>query len=118
MKNKNTIIYWVSTGLFSVMNLIGALMYIIQHDMLIAAYTSLGYPTYLIYPLAAAKILGVATILIRKNGILTQLAYAGFFYLLLLGTAAHIMVQDGEFAPALISLVFLIISYSYSKTTS
>ena len=86
-------------------------MYIFNHEAIEQAFTALGFPTYIIYPLAIAKILGVVAILTRKVKLLTGMAYAGFFFNFLLAFSAHAMVGDGEFPGALMALVLLLVSY-------
>jgi len=73
----------------------------------------MGYPTYIIYPLAVVKILGV--IASRKNNFLTGLAYAGFFYNCILASFAHIMINDNSQWFAVAALIFVILSYFSSK---
>ena len=63
------IFYWVSTGLLS-------LMMLFQHSMISVTLTKLGYPAYIIYPLAIAKILGIIAILSKKSSTLKELAYS------------------------------------------
>lgn len=110
MEKRNRIIYWVSTGLLSAMMTMSALLYIIQNEMVSETFTRLGYQTYIIYPLACAKILGVIAILTKKSHILKEWAYAGFFFDFILAFAAHIKAGDGEFAPALLAMVLLLVS--------
>ena len=109
--NKAKLTYRITTGLFTVLIGMGAVMYFVQHQMVAEMFTSLGYPTHLIYPLAIAKLLGLAAIVTRKSPLLTNLAYAGFFYELILAAMAHLAVGDGEFAPALAALALAIASY-------
>jgi hypothetical protein len=108
---KFKIAYWSSTGLLSLMYFGGALMYLTQHDMVSDGYVALGYPAYLITVLIVAKILGPVAILWRKSIALSDLAYAGMFYHLLLALSAHLNAGDGGFVPALIGLVLLPISF-------
>jgi hypothetical protein len=115
MKDKRKLFFWLSTLLFSVMIIAGAIFYFVQNDMVKEVYLTLGYPTYLVYPVAIAKFLGIAAILSRKSYFLKELAYAGFFYLLILGVMAHVQASDGGFAPALAALVLLCISYCSGK---
>ena len=63
---KDKIIYWISTGLLSLMMAMSASMYIFNYETITATFQSLGYPSYLVYPLAIAKILGIAAILTKK----------------------------------------------------
>ena len=79
------------------------------------AFTGLGYPTHLIYPLAIAKILGVVAILTRKSEVLKQFAYAGFLYVAVLGALAHISVNDGDWIPVTLAGIAVVVSYVYEK---
>ncbi|APD06845.1 hypothetical protein UJ101_01326 [Flavobacteriaceae bacterium UJ101] len=108
-------IYWVSTGLLSLLMLFSAIMYFAKNDMVQESFIKLGYPTYIIYPLAIAKILAIITLLSKKTGTLKEWVYAGLFFDLVLALSAHIMVNDGEFLPAAIGLILLALSYSFNK---
>lgn len=119
MNNKrNRIIYLIATGLLSIMMLGSAGMYFYDHAMVSEVFTKLGFPTYIIYPLAVAKILGLIAIWTRKNQTLKEWAYAGFFFDFILAISAHIKANDGEFAGALIALVILLVSYIFEKKMS
>jgi len=109
--NTQKIIYWIVTGLFSAMILMGVSMYIFDHEKVKMMFTAMKYPTYLIYPLALVKTLGIVAILTKRSPTLKEWAYAGFFFELLLGVGAHVMVEDGGFAPALSVVVLLLVSY-------
>lgn len=113
----NKIIFWVATGLLSAMMLMSSIyMYIINHDtMAVVAFENLGFPTWIIYPLAIAKILGVIAITTRKSEKLKEWAYAGFFFDFVLAAAAHLAVQDGEHWAAVVALVLLIVSYVFGE---
>lgn len=115
MNKRNKIIYRVVTGLFSLIILMGVGMYFFQHDMVVDSYTKLGYPTYLIYPLGVAKILGIIAIWSDKSKILKEWAYAGFVFELILAVSAHINVNDGEYFGALIALSLVVISYVFYR---
>ena len=83
--------------------------------MVSETFTRLGYPTYIIYPLALLKILGLIAIWTNKSRMLKEWAYAGFFFDFLLAFSAHVSVNDGEYAGALAAIVLLIISYLFGK---
>ena len=110
-------IYWLSTiVLFSLLILTG-ILYFIYYEELVIYFIRYGYPVYLIYPLAIAKIVGSLVVLFSKNEKLKELAYAGFFFNFTLAFFAHIMV--GEFDPfPTISMILLMISYFTGKRTS
>ena len=111
MKHLNKI-HIASTVLFSLMLLGGVGMYFFNYEEVVKAYNALGYPTYLIYPLATLKALGVFAIWWKKTRILTDLAYSGFFWNLLLAVSAHVNVGDGEWMGAAVAFVMLVISYT------
>ena len=111
----NKIVYYVATGLLTVLMLFSAGMYLFNYDMVAETFGNLGYPTYIIYPLAIAKILGLIAIWTNKSTTLREWAYAGFFFDFVLAAAAHIDVKDGEYAPALLATVLLLISYIFGK---
>ena len=113
------IIYWVSTGLLTLLMLFSASMYLFKHELAATAFSALGYPLFIIYPLAIAKILGLVTIWTKKVNTLTEWAYAGFFFNTLLAASSHISVGDGEFGGALIGMILVLVSYySYKKLSS
>jgi hypothetical protein len=108
---KIAITYWISTGLLALLYFAAAIFYLLQHDTVVAALGALGYPPYLATLLPFVKILGPLAILVRKWIALSDLAYAGMFYHLLLAASAHINAGDGGYLPALVGLVLLIISF-------
>lgn len=111
----NKIVYYIATGLLSALMLMSAGMYFGNYDMVSATFAALGYPTYIIYPLAVAKILGVAAIWTRLHPTLVEWAYAGFFFDVVLAMFAHIAVKDGEFAPAAVGMLLVLTSYLFYR---
>jgi len=114
-QNTNRIIYYSATGFLTLLMIFSAGMYIFNYDMVAETFNNLGYPTYVIYPLAVAKILGLIAIWTKKSAFLKEWAYAGFFFDFLLAISAHISIQDGEYAPALLAIILLIVSYRFEK---
>lgn len=76
------IAYWIATGLLSLLLLGSATMYFDKNVDVVLVFENLGFPTWIIYPLAICKIAVVAVILYIKGGALKQWAYAGLFYLI------------------------------------
>ena len=72
-------------------------------------FVALGYPTYIIYPLAIAKILGLLAIWTRKSNLLKEWAYAGFFYDTLLAFTAHYFL-DGIPLFATVGIILVVVS--------
>ncbi len=107
--------FWVVTGLFSLMMLGAAFMYVSQYESTRAIFESLGYPAYIIIPLAIAKILGAAAILSNYSKTLKEWAYAGFFFNLLLAASAHYFSGVPSPLTAIVALALLIVSYVLDK---
>lgn len=104
--------YWIGTALLSLLYLASAITYIAKRNWVRQALADLGYPGYLIPVLTAVKILAVAAILSRVSTVLSDLAYAGMFYHLLLSASAHIGVRKpGGALPAAVGLVLLVASF-------
>ncbi|CAL2077858.1 DoxX-like protein [Tenacibaculum sp. 190524A02b] len=96
---------------FTLLVLVGALQYFFNHEMVKGMFTQINYPTYLIYPMGIVKILGLIAIWFRVPQTVKEWAYAGFFFNFLLAISAHIAVNDNEFYPATVALLFLITTY-------
>lgn len=111
----NKIIFYVATGLLTALMLLSVSMYLFNHEEMVKVFTSFGYPTYIIYPLAIAKILGLITLWFFQKKSIIEWAYAGFFFNFVLAFFAHYMIGDGEQMGALMALVLLVVSYVFSK---
>jgi len=114
-QKRNRIIYFIATGLLTALMVMSAGMYFFNHEMVAETFSKLGYPTYIIYPLAIAKILGLIAIWAKKSNALKEWAYSGFFFDFVLALSAHLFAQDGEFVPALVAIILLIVSYLFEK---
>lgn len=111
----NRIIYYVSTGLFTLIMLFSVSMYLTKTEMIKEAFTGFGYPAYLVYPLAIAKILGLVALWGIKSKTIKEWAYAGFFFNIVLAFFAHVMIHDGEQLFSLLCFIFLTTSYLMFK---
>ncbi|WNC10908.1 DoxX family protein [Pseudomonas coleopterorum] len=105
-------IYWISTTLLSSLYLASAILYMVKREWVRQALADLGYPANLMPLLIAVKILAVVAILWRINVSLSDLAYAGMLYHLLLSAFAHINARKPSGAlPAFICLALLVTSF-------
>ena len=108
--------YWISTlwlalGMFST----GVTQLIMMKegqggvDMVL----KLGYPVYLLYILGAWKLLGVVAVLVPKQPLVKEWAYAGFFFLTTGAIASHLFAHDVfvEVLPATLLLVLTVVSW-------
>ncbi|MCV9945691.1 DoxX family protein [Rhizobium sp. BT-175] len=105
--------YWISTALLSVLYLASAYMYATKKQWVREALTELGYSAHNLVPfMVIVKVLGPLAILSRVSVPLSDLAYAGIFFHLLLSGLAHIGVRKPVGAlPAAIGLALLIASF-------
>jgi len=109
------LVYWASTlALCSVM--IAAVIYMLgEHETAQKTFLALGYPGSLVFPLAFAKIAGIIAIITRKSKLLSEWAYAGFFFISVFALAAHFESNVGHYVPSLVALLLIIVSYVSSK---
>ncbi|PHS06911.1 MAG: hypothetical protein COA88_09650 [Kordia sp.] len=112
---RDKIVYYGSTGLLTLLMLFSAGMYVFNHEVVKVMFIGFGYPTYIIYPLAIAKLLGVFAIWSPKYKTLKEWAYAGFFFDFVLAFFAHKMIGDGEEIGAIMAFVLVIVSYIFGK---
>jgi len=109
------ITHWIFTALLSALMLMSAGMYFFTYDEVSVVFAGLGFPIWIIYPLAVAKILGVLMILTKFKPWLTEWAYAGISFNLMLALRAHLSAKDGEHFGAIIGIVLLIGSFATWK---
>ena len=105
------ILHWSSTGILCFLLLIYVLFYTLNHQTAVLAFEGLGFPSWLIYPLAVAKAASIFVLLTKFHTRLAEWTYAGLFFNLLLAIGAHAAIEDGESLPAIITLVLLMTSY-------
>lgn len=92
--NQKRVGYWVCTGLFcAVLGFSGFAHFGHLEDM-VESMTLLGYPSYFMTILGAAKLAGVVTLLAPGIPLVKEWAYAGFTFNLLGATTSHIFVAD------------------------
>ena len=109
------IIYWISTGLMCAIFLFSASMYFMKTEMVQGFFEMLHYPTYLVYPLAIAKILGIVAVLSNKSKLLKEWAYAGFFFDACLAAVAHLDAKDGGEMMSILAIILVVISRAFWK---
>lgn len=115
---RDRIIFYVSTGLLTLLMLFSASMYFFNYEEVSKMFGTFGYPAYIIYPYGIAKLLGVFAIWNPKFKTIKEWAYAGFFFAFILAFFAHVMIGDGEQMGAVVAMVLLIVSYIFNKRIS
>jgi hypothetical protein len=111
-------VYWITTALVCAVMVFSAINFNLKDPLgpMKGAFVHLGFPSYFRIELTAAKLLGVAALLIpivpRK---LKEFAYAGFAITLVSASIAHFSVGDPILfvIDPLLFLVALITSYRY-----
>lgn len=108
---KTALLYWASTVLLCLIYLATAGFYLTNLQMVQAGFTAFGFPVWLVPLLIVAKIAASLAILTRLSIRLSDLAYAGVFYHLLLAVLAHIHAGNGGYGPALAALALMLTSF-------
>ncbi len=110
-------LYWIFTGLLAALMVGSASRQVLDYAWAVESFTRLGFPAWLIYPLSAVKLLGIAAVVTGVSPFLKNLAYAGFFYHLSLALSAHIAVGDGPdmMVGAAAGLVLLAGSFHFNR---
>jgi DoxX-like family len=111
----NKIIYWIATVIMIMIFAYSASMYLTKYEMVVGFFKHLGFPTWLIYPLAFAKIAGIIVVLFKKPAFLKEIAYAGFLFDALLALTSHTIAKDGGYLFSLIALIATIVSWIYDR---
>jgi hypothetical protein len=118
MTKRNKIIYWVATIWLALGMVSTGLVQLFKAkegqggaDMI----THLGYPVYLLTIIGVWKILGVIALLIPKNPLLKEWAYAGFFFIMSGAVFSHLAIHDpvSELVPSLLLLVLTVLSWYF-----
>ena len=107
------ILYFSSTGLLTLVMLFSAGNYFFNNAAIQDAFASLGFPLWMIYPLAILKLLGLVAIWTKLSAFLKEWAYAGFFFNTLAAATAHTMVGDGQQVGAILGMIFVVTSYYF-----
>ncbi|QEI06393.1 hypothetical protein FXN63_11535 [Pigmentiphaga aceris] len=104
--------YWISTAFLCLPFFISAFLYLSKSDWVRLEIAKLGYPAYLVPFLIIVKIAAPVAVLSRFNVALSELAYAGMFYHLVLAALAHVGARKPKGAlPAFIGLLLLSASF-------
>lgn len=109
------ILYWIATLLVCSVFIYSAQMYFRNTEMVKIYFEHLHYPSYVVIPLAVAKLVAVILILWRGIAWVTEWAYAGLFFDALLAITAHMSSNDKGYMLSLIALITILISYFLGK---
>lgn len=87
-------IRWGVLGLFCIIFVYSAVWLLVDPEGGRLDFVELRYPGYVVYPLAVAKLVGIAVILSRQSWTLSVVAFSGFLYDVVLGLGAHVAARD------------------------
>lgn len=120
MKKSMKIIYWITTGIITLMMLFSAYSYLTNPDMK-GAFTHLGFPNYFRIELAIAKFIGAILLIIPVSRSLKDITYAGFGLTFVSASVAHYVTGDpvaAWFTPIIFLLILLASFWTYNKLNS
>lgn len=114
-EKRTKIIYWIFTLWMALGMVSTAIVQLMKNKDELANFTNLGYPAYLMTIIGIWKLLGVIAILIPKQLLLKEWAYAGFFFVMSGAVISHLIVGDtaGRTFPAVLLLALVIISWYF-----
>lgn len=111
--NKSTLIYWISTILFSAFMLFNAYQYLTDPAM-VDAFKYLGYPDHFRVELGIAKLLGAIILLLPfLPQVVRGFTYAGFTINLLGALIAHLAMNEPFSSLILVFIVAIPLALSY-----
>lgn len=116
---KQKIIYWASTIWLALGMVSTGIIQLLKEKTGTGAVDSiihLGYPIYFLTIIGVWKILGAIAVLIPRQPLLKEWAYAGFFFTMTGALISHLVVSDppAELFPSILLLVLVAISW-YSR---
>ena len=114
-EKRKRIIYWIFTLWMALGMVSTAIVQLMKNKDELANFTNLGYPAYLMTIIGVWKLLGIIAILIPKQLLLKEWAYAGFFFVMSGAVISHLIVGDtaGRTFPAVLLFVLVIISWYF-----
>lgn len=115
MTRRNKIIYWIATLWLALGMLSTGIVQLLKLKEEMAMMTSLGYPLYFLTIIGIWKILGVLAVLLPKQPLLKEWAYAGFFFAMSGAIFSHLAIGDGpkEFFGPVLLLILTVVSWYY-----
>ncbi|MEO6523251.1 MAG: DoxX family protein [Mucilaginibacter sp.] len=116
MEKRNTIIYWIATGLMAFGMLVSGLQQIFRAKAMADMLAHLGYPLYFMNIIGVWKVLGVIVILIPGFKLAKEWAYAGLFFAMTGALVSHLASGDygvKELIGPLMQTVFIILSWYF-----
>lgn len=106
------IIHWSTTTLVCLLFTASALTYLFLHEDVSETFElNLGFPAWLVYPMAIAKLGAVIMLMSKFNQTLTEWAYAGLVFMMLLAVGAHVATGESQIFAPIVALILIFGSY-------
>lgn len=102
--------YWISTGFLLFALSWSFVTYHLIHEHQAKFFELMGYPTYLVYPLAWLKLLAIFVIVTHRYNDLRDMVYAAYSLNMLMALVGHLLLGD-IFIHALLGMLALPVSY-------
>jgi hypothetical protein len=99
--NTTKIIYWLTTGLFTIQFTITAILNLMHHPEAMTTIRLLGYPDYIASFIGGAKLLGLAVIFVPQLKRWREWGYAGL--IIDAALAFYSFAASGNVKPAMIA---------------
>ena len=84
----------ISLSLLAAVFIVSALLTFVDPDGTRTSFAKLGFPTFIAYPAAIAKLSAVVVILQKRLPTLRTFAFAGLLFDMILALMAHVQVND------------------------
>jgi uncharacterized membrane protein YphA (DoxX/SURF4 family) len=101
---RDTILFWVFTGLFCAFMLTSTIPNILSAPEWVDVFKQLGYPLYMLPFIGIAKLLGIIALLVPGFPRIKEWAYAGMFFDLTGAVYSGLVV--GGFDPLMLIMLF------------
>lgn len=115
MKNRNKIIYWITTLWLALGMVSTGIVQLIKTKEEVNLMEHIDFPLYFLPLIGIWKILGVIAILIPKFPLLKEWAYSGFFFVMSGAVYSHLVNGDGvkEFFGPVLLIILTIVSWYF-----
>jgi hypothetical protein len=103
-------VFWLATAYVLFLLGFSFWVYHTKYQMITGVFSTLGYPSYLIYPLAYLKLLAILIIISHRYNDLRDMAYAAYFINMTLALVGHAVYGDA-YLHAVLGATCVMISY-------
>jgi hypothetical protein len=110
------LIYLAATGILTLVVISSSAFFLMNPTNATQFAAELGFPTFILAPIALFNIMAVIAIVTKKNKVVAEWAYAGLFFEFSIAIAAHIITGTSGVVFATIAIIALGASVLKSNT--